>query len=321
MARRISLKDIAVVAQVSTATVSLALAGDGRVAAATRSRVQQIADQMGYHRDPMLSSLASHHFRHTGKPITVAVDLVDADWLASFRRAAEIMGMHVLPVVGDPAKLGKIAESQGASALVVMRRMDHATAAKFPLPTILWEDEDPTEHLVDVVVTHDWWLAVAGVRRHMRRCGYHRPALVCLPAEPRHWNDEVRLMAARAMDLPVIEWDFKARSMTGFIRKHRPDVLVGAYAPLWPALTSQGIHLPFAGLQVNSWNKDDGVAGWLVDQDRRCRSTLELIETRLRYGPRPPQRVILSPQWRHGPSLPVRVRKAGAGAAEGRAVT
>jgi hypothetical protein len=304
---RTSLRNVAAAAQVSIATVSLALAGDRRVAAATRSRVQQIAEQLGYRRDPVLARLAGRHFRHSGKPITIAVEISDEGWIASFRQAAAIIGMHVLPIAGNPTELGRIAESHGASALVVMSRMDHATAAAFPVPTILWEDEDPTEHLVDVVVTHDWWLAVAGIRQHMQHYGYRRPALVCLPAAPRHWNDEVRLMAGRSMGIPVIEWDLTSRSMKAFLRKHRPDVLVGAYAPLWPALTSMGVRLPFAGLLVNSWDKDAGVAGWLVDQERRCRSTFELIEARLRYGPRAPQRLVLSPQWRHGPSLPVRV--------------
>lgn len=52
----VSLRDIAKVAKVSMMTVSLALRNDTSISAATRERVKQIAAEMGYKRDPLLSA-------------------------------------------------------------------------------------------------------------------------------------------------------------------------------------------------------------------------------------------------------------------------
>ena len=59
MAGRISLKDIAAATGTSASTVSLALAGDLRVSLATRTRIREAADRLGYVRDPILASLAA----------------------------------------------------------------------------------------------------------------------------------------------------------------------------------------------------------------------------------------------------------------------
>lgn len=53
-----TLKDIAKLAQVSKATVSLALAGDSRISAETRGRVTAIAEQLGYIPNRMAKGLS-----------------------------------------------------------------------------------------------------------------------------------------------------------------------------------------------------------------------------------------------------------------------
>ncbi|MGJ3242754.1 MAG: LacI family DNA-binding transcriptional regulator [Opitutales bacterium] len=60
---RITLKTVAEEAGVSVATVSLALRGQGKLAAGTVQRIREAADRLGYRPDPMLASLASRRFR------------------------------------------------------------------------------------------------------------------------------------------------------------------------------------------------------------------------------------------------------------------
>ncbi|MEA2068575.1 MAG: LacI family DNA-binding transcriptional regulator [Verrucomicrobiota bacterium] len=55
----VNLRDIAEKADVSRMTVSLALRGDPRVAAATRERVRKIAKEMGYKPNPKIATLMS----------------------------------------------------------------------------------------------------------------------------------------------------------------------------------------------------------------------------------------------------------------------
>lgn len=63
--RPVTLRDIAQELGISHVTVSLALRNHARIAKATRERVKQKADEMGYHSDPMLSALS--RYRQTSK--------------------------------------------------------------------------------------------------------------------------------------------------------------------------------------------------------------------------------------------------------------
>lgn len=56
-ARRVTIRDVARAAGVSTTTVSDALSGNGRLPAATRSRVAAVAGQLGYTANPAARSL------------------------------------------------------------------------------------------------------------------------------------------------------------------------------------------------------------------------------------------------------------------------
>ena len=56
---RVTIKQVAQAAKVQYSTVSKALRGSGRIPAATRDRIQRIAEQIGYHRDPVMLALAA----------------------------------------------------------------------------------------------------------------------------------------------------------------------------------------------------------------------------------------------------------------------
>jgi DNA-binding LacI/PurR family transcriptional regulator len=60
MERRPTHQDIALIAQVSQVTVSLALRSHPRIPESTRTRIETIARQIGYRPDPMLSSLVAY---------------------------------------------------------------------------------------------------------------------------------------------------------------------------------------------------------------------------------------------------------------------
>lgn len=305
MAGRISLKTVAAAAGVSVATASLALSGDPRVAAVTRARVERCASELGYVRNPMMSSLAAGRFRHSGKPLAVAVCLGDGSgWLAPLQLQAIDLGMAVRPLDGPLDSLGERAVAEGFAALVIFHRgMDHAIAATFPLPVVLWEDESPAEPSVDVVETCEWWSVTVATVGRLRRLGFARPALVLNIATPRHWHDDVRLAAGRSLGVPVLEWDGSDRVLLDFVQQMRPDVLASLVVSPQRCLQRHGVTLPFAAMLVLEGAWSDGIAGWVVDQEQRGRMTLELIEQRLRFGPRPPRRIIIPPRWRDGSSL------------------
>ncbi|MGF1448675.1 MAG: LacI family DNA-binding transcriptional regulator [Opitutales bacterium] len=59
----VSIHDVAKAAGVSPTTVSQALRQVGRISQTTRERVRRVAEELGYHPNPLLSSLASKQFR------------------------------------------------------------------------------------------------------------------------------------------------------------------------------------------------------------------------------------------------------------------
>ncbi len=67
--RRVTLKDIAEAAGLSKSAVSLALRNHPGMAAATRQRVRQLAEKLGYRPDPALTALSG--YRHGRPPAAV----------------------------------------------------------------------------------------------------------------------------------------------------------------------------------------------------------------------------------------------------------
>jgi DNA-binding LacI/PurR family transcriptional regulator len=309
MAGRTSLKDIAAATGMSVSTVSLALSGDLRVSAQTRQRIRAAADKLGYVRDPILASIASGRFRHPGKPVSIAISGENGAWIAKLRPQAEAMGMSVRGIDGPIETLATRALELGSTALVLNRRgVDLELVAHSPLPVVLWEDEGPANPPVDLVETCEWWTATVGAIERIRAAGYRAPAALLTPATPRHWHDDIRLAAVKAMGLPVLELVRSARDdgdgVAAFVAEHRPDAMLVGLAGHGDLLQRCGVKLPYAALIVHEGPWFAHIAGWMPDQDHRGQVTLELIEQRLRYGPRSPRRIVIPPRWQVGQTLP-----------------
>ncbi len=308
MAGRTSLKDIAAATGMSVSTVSLALSGDLRVSAPTRQRIRAAADKLGYVRDPILASIASGRFRHPGKPVCVAVSSGGNGWVARLRPQAEAMGMSVRGLEGPIDTLAARALEFGAAALVIHRRgVNLDLLGGSPLPVVLWEDEGPANPPVDLVETCEWWTATVGAIERIRAAGYRAPAALLMPATQRHWHDDIRLAAVKAMAVPVLELVDSDREddagVEAFLATHRPDALLVGLANFGEVLQRCAVRLPIAALIVHEGPWFAHVTGWVADQDHRGQVTLELIEQRLRYGPRLPRRIVIPPRWQSGQTL------------------
>ena len=311
--KRIALKDIAARAAVSISTVSLALAGDARVSLATRQHLTQLAHDLGYVRNPLLSGLASSRLRHTGKPAVIVMLTTQAGDSTMLAQHARQMGMVLREL--SPAALSKLtttaalisrlSELEAAAVVVHRRGIDPAIIAALPLPVVVWDDDNPGELTVDVVEIADWWSTLGATLAQVRRMGYRRPAFIHIPAVPRHWHDDVRLAAARQSGMPVCETTRDGTpEVVAFLDRHQPDAVIGLVPFVREMLIRFDRRIPVASMILVHGHWSDGLAGMLPDFAHRCRTTCEIIEHRLRFGPRPPRRVILPPRWLDGPSLP-----------------
>jgi hypothetical protein len=305
MAVRVSLQDVARQAGVSVSTVSLALSGQGRMAAATRERIVRCAAELGYVRNPVIASLAAGRFRHMGKPMVVAA------WAPAglppgnhLEEQAPNMGMHIVSLSETDDDLADHIASIGAQGLVVTGRgLAQEMLITLTVPTVMWLDECPMRMATDVVDNFDWWVSTTGAIERVRAAGCRRPALVTIPSPVRHWHDDVRLGAARFAGVPVLEHDGNGDRLQAFVREICPDVVIGNVATVCHDLRRYGMDLPFVCLILMENGFSDGLAGWLPDDRQQSLISLQLIEERLRYGPRTPRRVTVAPRWCPGPSF------------------
>jgi DNA-binding LacI/PurR family transcriptional regulator len=304
MAGRTSLKDIATAIGVSVSTVSLALAGNKRVSAKTRTRVRDMANQLGYVPDLRLASFASGRFRHPGKPISIALSAERLELTSFLRQKAEAMGMSIRIFESPIENLIADAEANEASAIILNRRgFDLHQLANSPLPIVVWEDDGPANPPVDVIETCEWWTATTEVIQRIRSQGFRKTAAILTPANPYHWHDEVRLACIRSHALPVMEFSQVEESVLAFVKEHRPDSLIVGMPFIAEVLKKHHITIPLICLLVPDDPWFQNYTGWVGDLEHRSQVTLELIEQRLRYGVHHPRRIVIPPRWQEGKSL------------------
>lgn len=126
MAERISLRKVAEVASVSRTTVSLALRQDPSIPCTTRSRIQKIAQELGYSHNQYLSQTMSHIRRVSSHGEVVgfvqarsrgAFHRPVQQALRGFRQQLEMQGYHLQPLqqgkdFDDSASLNRILETR-----------------------------------------------------------------------------------------------------------------------------------------------------------------------------------------------------------------
>jgi DNA-binding LacI/PurR family transcriptional regulator len=306
MTARVTLRDVAREAEVSVSAASLSLSGSVRISAATAARVRAAAAALGYVRDHVQAAAAAGRFKHAGRMALIAVWAEQGTCARLLNRHASSMGMVVRSVdAEDSEALSGVLRDMGAAALVVHRRyLASANLRPVSLPVVMWCDEGEGGPQADLIETCEWWTTSVQTAERVRLAGYRRPVAVLTPAKPPHWHDDVRLGAMRAARVPTLVWDGGHAPLLRFLDRHRPDAVIGGNIHVLRALQDLERPLPFAALLTFSTPWHRNCAGWIADQDRGARMTLELIEQRLRYGERPPCRIVIPPRWRDAASLP-----------------
>lgn len=143
--RRPTLADIAAEVRCSKGTVSRALSGDVRITAATRQRVVDAANRLGYRPDPVLAALAEYRWGGA-KQITRTIGLVACDarhspaLVSGVHKSASRLGYGVdllqLDQMGSPERLLRAARARGIRGLVFLPVPDDSPAPQYDLKGI-----------------------------------------------------------------------------------------------------------------------------------------------------------------------------------------
>jgi DNA-binding LacI/PurR family transcriptional regulator len=249
---RVGLRDIASAAGVCLMTVSLSLRGSPKISAATRDRIQQLADQMGYRPDPEISRLM-RHLRSSrtmqGKVGLVIVDFYPtADFVensynqrirqGAIRRATELgfsaTALHAADCDFNLKHLLKVVRHRGLDGALLLP----SVATTKLDPSVDWRDISVVATSNSIlaprfhsVVPHQFanmmrLIETMQSRGHRRICAIfdeffdERTAHNFTAAVNWHHHGHRTLVLPGKMNAPE-----KAALVTHWIEKHQPDLI------------------------------------------------------------------------------------------------
>ncbi|MCC5846710.1 MAG: LacI family DNA-binding transcriptional regulator [Verrucomicrobia bacterium] len=273
--KRVTLRDIADVAGLSVAAVSKALRGLGDISPATRERVNEIAQQLGYRRDPALGALAMYRFQQTLESSGWQAIAFLHNWesLELLERAAfyrDLMRTLREEVMRrgfsfEPHSVGRNCENLPS----VLRQLRHRGVQGIilgplpptgePLPIVVEDDsfEVVTLGPSDLYPQHhtvqsDYWENFQQLWREVRARGYQRIGLY-LPKETvwrtggawlggylehQHQDKQITVIP------PLLHTHEDSGQFLRWFHRHQPDVVLSVNG--WPVewLRAEGLDVP-----------------------------------------------------------------------------
>lgn len=337
MGMDMTLRDIAKAAGLSTATVSMALRDNRRVAASTRKLVQDIAGRLGYHANPMLSALASHRWqRRSVAPGSTLAALADGaiEGEPGMVERAEAYGYRLerFQINDYPTakRLSEVLYHRGILGVVVGQIFTPGFCAAFDwsrFVSVACSEgyERPPIHLVMPnhfrAVQQAWDRAVArGAKRiglaildmpsavdFHDRCaaflekqhGVPKGRVPMLAIRPWRGND------AELRPGEIVHAEAEA-IMRGWLVRHKPDVVLGFNDYFWWILRDAGWNRPRLESFISLWidNPNPRSVGLRLYKDELGRRAVDWVDSLLRLGergiPRHPGTLALDLEWQDG---------------------
>jgi len=339
--QRVSQKDVAVRAGVHVTTVSLALRNSPRLPTETRERVRQLAQEMGYEPDPMLSALTAYRKRvkmphYQGvlawldntkhKNATPASQIYSGYWEGALERCKE-QGYQLeefLALDTPLSRLSGILKARNISNILLPpqpRHLSHINFdwASFSSVSFGFSLTRPRLHLVTSAQYRTARLAVRTVRSYgYRRIGFttlHNAELRTDLNFSSGYLAEQRL--GRREDLPIFEFDDQQattrrhflKDFKKWFRSFKPDAIISLDKEVHRALADMGVgpeSCGYASLDLLQESRE--IAG--VHQNGRTigRTAVDFLvdmsHRNERGIPQTPLRVLVEGIWRDGASLP-----------------
>ncbi len=332
MPSRVTMRAIAEAAGVSATTVSLALRDDRRIAAATRARIRELAQRMGYERDPTLSALVSLRDDDTRRlkrrPLGLAVipggmgratrliKLLHEGAETAARSCGHFLHVFELP---PPAAAGAAldhARERGVRGLLLLTQAPKSLWLPYDFGdlTVVALGYPPRPLVLDTVTSHDFH-AVETAWRQLRRRGYRRIGL----AAPQHtdgnsdhqWTAAFRHCSANdpgCEPLPIYTEDAPYTGATRWLERERPEVMLVIKSPeagLADALERYREHVDV--VRIGLKQASGPVAGVVHDFTAIGSSAVMLLDVRLRERLAGRQHacvtMLIEGRWHEAPSI------------------
>lgn len=343
MPPRITLREVARRADVSVSTVSLALRNSPRLSAETRTRVQTLAEEMGYTRDSWLDALLSYRDtarRRLHPPVLAYVTSWELPieqiphhrfyWRGAQLRAAQL-GFQLehfslaAPGMTD-TRLGAILAARGITGVVLSSFARGAAEVRFDWSrfSAVRIDLQPASPRFSTTAVDHMRAIIEAVRQSVEH-GYKRPGFML----GNDWSQLVedrweigftwaQRSLAPADRLPIFtfnaDWTHapRKRRFETWFAEHKPDVLVGPNFHIEARLGDLDLQVPRDVAVIDPFLETPHpfYAGIIHDFDEvgaRAVEKLVLLVTRNQRGiPAQIARSYVEGSWLPGASCPTR---------------
>lgn len=333
------MKDIALKAGVSVMTVSLALRGAAKISTATRDRIRELADEMGFRPDPALQALVAYrqsktqagfagtiaYLNNTAHRSVVKRFALHRNFFNGARRRGAELGYSVEEFwLGDPGlsatRSSEILVARGIRGVLVgPMPATHANLAldwsQLAAVRLSFSLESPRLHAVRA----NHFLGLALCFRELEALGYRRIGLAINDEQDERTEGrysgsylaaQSRLPVRRRVPL-LRESRITAESLVCWYRRSRPDAIIAAAADIRRHLESAGIRSPQHVGLAYPYTPPQEDAGWVACADGQQESVgaaaVDLLAGMLmrneRGVPAVPFNLSIDPVWKPGRSV------------------
>jgi DNA-binding LacI/PurR family transcriptional regulator len=342
---RLSMRDLAKMAGVSHSTVSLALKNHPRISQEVKQRIRDLAEQVGYRPDPMLSALSLYRLTKSDSPINAAIAWIngwpapdelrkhkefDCYWKGAYA-AADKFGYRLEEFqVGrdmSPQRLHQILSTRGIRGLLLPPHHNNPGWKDFP-----WQEysvvrfgrslKEPNTHLVTADQVANTVLAVNA----MRDRGYHRIGYV---ADEIHDSEHGILFSAGYMyachnvpqkdrvpllNIGGLDTQSYGKALLAWIKKHRVEAIFTNRGELMSVLAKLGVKVPDdVAVAVTSVLDTHADAGINQEPEEIGRVGFLMLNSLINDGsrgiPKIFRQILVEGSWVDGSSLPKLARK------------
>lgn len=336
---RVTLRDIARRLGVSHTTISRALRNDLEISKATRERVQNLAQQMGYRPDPMLHALA--HYRRSRTQMPIAAELAWINhwpnpkklwsfkeftlyWQGAFEEAERCgfrLEEFILEKGMNLARLENILRARNIRGILLPPR----GAAAPDYREFNWDDfcivrfghsfSYPHAHLVSSDQLTDGVIAFENIWK----IGYRRVGLATSSKmhtrfgagfmfSQMKWSPDTRVPA---LVLKQEQNDEDKQSLKTWMKTYRPDAILTDVGELRGLLAEIGCKVPkhvgLAALSVLDGNADAGIN---QNSYEIGRAAIQLLISLINHNecgiPNVCRELLVEGEWVNGSTLPPR---------------
>ncbi|MFA6962234.1 MAG: LacI family DNA-binding transcriptional regulator [Opitutaceae bacterium] len=330
--------DIAKVAGVTAATVSMALRNDPRITPSTQEKVRQAAKSLHYKPDPILSALVARrdlNRKHRAYANIAALlddrwdPKIHSQWLNSFIAGMQASSarfgynldiIHLQRDLGSKRQPDRLLHSRGIRGVILMPLFNQELIAQ-----LQWSRYSavglghPPQSLPINRVGSDAFQAMHIACLRLRELGYRRIGLINhMIAEQRlryewlgaiskeHFLPDSGLTILQPHLPTILEPD----SLLDWVRKGKPDAVITNHGHIFHWLNAAGFSVPEKlGLVLlnRDFSEPVGAAGLSQHLDASGEAAVELLHTLLLRGetgfPSVPREVLIRPHWVDGFTL------------------